>query len=95
MTPAQFSALTITLEASAPAIGTVVGGSTVGRVLYIGAGGVLAQDGGLTYDPATDSLSVGGTFSGNLCSFDIVRASSKLRVGFAESAAVAVERGSG
>jgi len=38
-------------------IGGAVTSGTSGRVLYVGAGPVLAQDAGLTYDPATDTLS--------------------------------------
>ena len=51
-------------EASSGAAGGITIGDTVtsgtsGRVLYVGAGPVLAQDAGLTYDPATDTLTTG------------------------------------
>ena len=38
-------------------IGGVLTGGTAGRVLFVGAGPVLADDAGLTYDSATDILS--------------------------------------
>lgn len=40
------------------AIGDTVTGGTATRVLYVGAGPVLANDAGMTYDAATDTLTV-------------------------------------
>ena len=46
-------------------IGNAVGGGTVGSVLFVGAGGVLAQDNAnFFYDNAANSLTIGGQIIG-------------------------------
>lgn len=45
-------------NAPPPSIGGTVTSGTANRVLYVGAGSVLADDAGLTYNPTTDVLSV-------------------------------------
>ena len=49
------------IATGAMAIGGTVTGGIAGRVLFVGAGPVLAQDAGLTYDSAADKLSILGT----------------------------------
>lgn len=43
-------------------IGVAVGGGTANRVLFAGSDGKLADDAGLTYDAATDTLTAGGVW---------------------------------
>lgn len=54
-----------------PTIGDTIEDATAGRVLYVGAGGVLAQHAGLTYDDATGafgatSIAIGGLSADNM-----------------------------
>jgi hypothetical protein len=50
---------------SATAIGATVAGGTPGRVLFVGTGPVLADDSGLTFNTATDALTVTGAVNAN------------------------------
>ena len=48
-----------TVTSGGASIGGAVTGGAATRVLFVGAGPVLAEDAGLTFDPATDTLTVG------------------------------------